>query len=354
MDYKAAAALAAAGIGCVCLGMKAPGPEPEPEPEPEPRQLPVNDAPVEGAPSAILGSVLPPALFAAVRSDFFRVVESDFEPPEKEDSFTFGTYWFSLRGDSGPPRNAIEAAALAISRTDAFRSLVDVDSLAGVEWWFQEQGDEDAAKDYHIDSDAHIVRGSDGANDVVLEKHPTLSSVFYLDDFGGGTAAFGQTKQPDTGKLVPRLPTSAVVSFPHPNQLFVFRGDLFHGVLATTERGPADAERSRFTLLYNWWSERPHGPCELPQEFAFGPPSVRSAVLTVAKRLSSITADGGCSFGQSSHLADWQSQQLPKGLAALERRTGSPLRVSYGVAADSELADSSLQDPDDWTETADQ
>jgi hypothetical protein len=318
---------------CVA-GMRLPGPglepdpelEPEPEPEPEqqPRpeqQLPVDSAPIDGCPAAVLGGVLSPSLFAAVKGDFFRVVESDFEPPEKEDSFTFGTYWFSRCGN---------------------------------EWWFQEQGDEDAAKDYHIDSDARIIRGADGTNDVVLENHPTVSSVFYLDDFGGGTAAFGQTKQPESGKLVPRLPTSAVVSFPHPNQLFVFRGDLFHGVLATTERAPADAERSRFTLLYNWWSGRPHGPCELPEDFAFGPPPASLTAATVATQLSWVATDGECSFGQSQHLPDWQSQRLPRELAAVERRCGAPLRISYGGNADSEAAERWLADPEDWTETGDQ
>ena len=87
-------------------------------------------------PSAVLAGALPPALFAQLDGQFRRVLESDYEPPYKEDSLTFGTFWVDL---SRAPRNAIEAAAVVICRSAAFRELVDADRLAGAEWWWQEQ-----------------------------------------------------------------------------------------------------------------------------------------------------------------------------------------------------------------------
>lgn len=306
----------------------------EPEPESASRLV---GAPATACPAVVLGSVLSAELFEQVRRDFFRVVESEFEPPEKEDSFTSGTYWFSLpaAGQHVAPRNAIEAAAIAISRSRPFRELVDVDEIAGVEWWFQEQGAEDAAKDYHTDCDVQITRGIGGQDDIVVERRPHLSSVFYLDEFGGPTVVFGQT-EPETGAgLSPRLPTTALASFPYPNQFLVFRGDLFHGVLATTQPNPT--ERSRFTLLFNWWPERPHGPASLPPCFAFG--------QTFEPTTSSDDGDGTMrrrecvewvapdrkSFAQSGHLPAWQAQQLPSELESVARTPGAPLQITYGT-----------------------
>jgi hypothetical protein len=324
-----------------------PAPEPQPEPEPEPELRPIIDAPADSCPTAVLADVLDAVLFERARRDFFRVVESEFEPPYKEDSFTSGTYWFSLpaAGEAAAPRNAIEAAAVSISRSAPFRELVDVGRVAGVEWWFQEQGAEDTAKDYHTDCDVQIKRGTDGQDDVVIERRPALSSVFYLDDFGGPTVVFGQTEV--AAGLSPRWPTRAVASFPHPNQLFVFRGDLFHGVLATTQPNPT--ERSRFTLLYNWWLDRPHGPADLPACFAFddtdaarseqvasscsnGNDSVTEGEISPRRRehVEWGGSSGSCAFSQSGHLPAWRAQQLPEELASVARSPGAPLHIAYG------------------------
>jgi hypothetical protein len=316
--------------------------EPEPEPEPESESEPASSSTLAGAPATacpavVLRSVLGTELFDQVRRDFFRIVESEFEPPEKEDSFTSGTYWFSLpaAGQHATPHNAIEAAAITISRSPQFREFVDVEELAGVEWWFQEQGAEDAAKDYHTDCDVQITRGIGGQDDVVVERRPHLSSVFYLDDFGGPTVVFGQTEPESGAGLSPRLPTTAVASFPHPNQFLVFRGDLFHGVLATTQPNPT--ERSRFTLLLNWWPERPHGPVDLPPCFAFGQtlePTTSSGTGDSDMRQREYVewvAPGHKSFTQSGHLPAWQAQQLPSELERVARPPGAPLRIRYGA-----------------------
>ena len=325
--------------------------QPEPEPEPEPRRL--VGAPTSACPAVVLGSVLDAELFERVRRDFFRVVESEFQPPEKDDSFTSGTYWFSLpaAGQGAAPRNAIEAAAIAISCSEPFRELLNVGSLTGVEWWFQEQGPEDAAKDYHTDCDVQIKRGHGAQGDVVVERRPLLSSVFYLDDFGGPTVVFGQTEPESGARLSPRLPRSAVASFPHPNQLLVFRGDLFHGVLATTQPNPT--ERSRFTLLLNWWSDRPHGPADLPPCFVFAqrhePTSCAAGADRACRReYAEWAAPDHASFAQSGHLAAWQAQRLPGELERVARTPGAPLRITYAAPVPEQ--DSGEDSEKDWTE----
>ena len=327
------------------------------EPEPEPAAaLRLVGAPTTACPAVVLESVLDTRLFEQVRRDFFRVVESEFEPPEKEDSFTSGTYWFSLpvAGQHTTPHNAIEAAAIAISRSQTFRELANVDEIAGVEWWFQEQGAEDAAKDYHTDCDVQITRGTGGQDDVVVERRPHLSSVFYLDDFGGPTVVFGQTEPESGAGLTPRLPTSAVASFPHPNQLLVFRGDLFHGVLATTQPNPT--ERSRFTLLLNWWPERPHGPADLPPCFAFGqtvePTNASDISDNGMRRRDTVewVASDRKSFAQSGHLPAWQAQRLPSELESVARSPGAPLRITYGAPLPQQ--DTVEDSEKDWPEAA--
>ena len=60
---------------------------------------------------------------------------------------------------------------------------------------------------------------------------PIASSVFYFDKVGGGTAVAAQTESMETGDLLPQLPDKVLVSFPRKNQLLLFRGDLYHGVL---------------------------------------------------------------------------------------------------------------------------
>lgn len=62
--------------------------------------------------------------------------------------------------------------------------------------------------------------------DGTLKRHPCVSSVFYLDDVGGGTAVFGQTTC--DGALTPALPSHVAVAFPMPNQLLLFQGDRLH------------------------------------------------------------------------------------------------------------------------------
>ena len=175
-----------------------------------------------------------------------------------------------------------------------------------------------------------------GADDEVIESHATLSSVFYLDDFGGPTVAFGQTQQ--EGSLSPASPTSVAVSFPHPNQLFVLRGDLFHGVLGTAQPNPE--QRSRFTLLFNWWPERPFGPSDLPDCFAFGhSAATEGETPEPSQRRTAIEWRATVPFVESDQLPDWRAQRLPLELSEIDRGPGCPLVLSYPSLPDGRQAE---------------
>merc|ERR1711939_536097 len=130
-----------------------------------------------------------PDLFSELFVDYKRVVESDYDPPGNPDSLTFGTYWFQLKGRSRPPKNAIEQTILQLSSHPLMRSLLDIDSFEGAEWWFQEQDSDDAPKEFHTDVDLH--RDADGN---FISKNPDVASVFYFDAIGGPTVVFGQKR----------------------------------------------------------------------------------------------------------------------------------------------------------------
>jgi len=91
------------------------------------------------------------------------------------------------------------------------------------------------------------------ADGTTLKRHPCVSSVFYLDDVGGGTAVFGQTRHWGScgvvdGALTPALPSHVAVAFPKPNQLLLFQGDRLHagGSLTALAHHPqAGVERER-------------------------------------------------------------------------------------------------------------
>jgi hypothetical protein len=68
------------------------------------------------------------------------------------------------------------------------------------------------------------------ADGTSVKRHPSVSSVFYLNDIGGGTVVFGQTRDLRSlhGALAPALPSHVAVAFPTRNQLLVFQGDRLH------------------------------------------------------------------------------------------------------------------------------
>jgi hypothetical protein len=255
-----------------------------------------------------------------------------------------------------------------------------------VRCWAASQGPEDCPKEYHADKDVHIKRAAAGsaAADEIVEQNPAFSSVFYFDDMcapcatwrfvyclsaararsGGPTVAFGQRQHQET--LSPSSPTQLMLAFPSPNQLFVFGGELFHGVLHPPP-GSELRTQDRFTLPINWWHSRPYGPVDLPACFCFaeldqsgacaGPSDVVTAAAGSALGLAPEPEPEQRVRGQTpawlgmellnvtthcvdvpfvthqEHLSAWRSQHVPQELLELEETAHgggrSPLRAIY-------------------------
>jgi hypothetical protein len=177
-------------------------------------------------------------------------------------------------------------------------------------------------------------------------------------------------------------------------QLFVFRGDLLHGVLAPDEatakanaerRSPlrTEADGDRKTLLFNWWTERPPGPADLPPCFAWGacgggklprgteqkgglPPdrskptpaaAIAAGAPPTMRRLSAVpwsTARPFVSSELEHQLGEWRAQRLPVWLAEecrLPTQGGRPLVLAYGCGADGRACGGDTAGMvDNWTE----
>jgi len=264
---------------------------------------------------AMFRDVLPPGLLIRVREDVLKVLESDYSPPPNPNSLTFGTFWWSPHA---LPCNAIEEA-IAWMREAVLPGVLEVGAMAGAEWWLQDTDCDDQPKEFHTDCDVQVA--DDGSS---MRRHPCMSSVFYLDSMGGGTVVAGQAKGPE-GDLSPPLPRDMAVAFPHPNQLLVFGGELYHAVLHPNQEFPHGA--SRRTLLVNWWPSRPSGPADLPHAFSFarsgrevlppstGPPA--SAPRPV--RFLALVMEGPF----VEHLAEWAGQRLPAAIPLVAAASSS-------------------------------
>jgi hypothetical protein len=137
--------------------------------------------------------------------------------------------------------------------------LPDSDSLKGVEWWVRSRT---AAISMHL----HFDRDESLARSTGKMRHPSFSSVLYLDDAGGPTLILDQTTCAGGTSLFPTRAERCILSPPKRNSFLIFPGYLRHGVLAD----PALAERNtppRRTLLLNWWDEQPAAPsCAMPPQ----------------------------------------------------------------------------------------
>ncbi|KAK3274527.1 hypothetical protein CYMTET_17289 [Cymbomonas tetramitiformis] len=167
-----------------------------------------------------------------------------------------------------------------------------------------------------------------------IKQHPAVSSVFYFDNIGGATAVFGQTKCPDKAGLLPVLPSDVAFTLPYPNQLFLFRGDLYHAVTHAPET-PGHMRptslRPRRTLLINWWRTRPGGPADLPPCFIFDPSCASEGLLENEatseqhKRVPPCQSD--LNFEFEHDMEDWRQQKIP--LHLLGDHGTPPMMVLY-------------------------
>lgn len=172
----------------------------------------------------VFDNVVPPSLYPRLLADYMRVVTSEYnlvENEEKDNSLTSGSYWFPL---ASACHNTIEEFIHYLSNAPAVRKVIDMDSVSGAEWWYQEQDHLDQPKELHTDCDIEVL-----ANGSCTTSNPLVSSVFYISGVGGPTAVFDQVKK-DDGGLHPMFPSQAVISFPHPNRILFFTGNLYHMV----------------------------------------------------------------------------------------------------------------------------
>eukprot|EP00418_Pyrodinium_bahamense_P002454 CAMPEP_0179012402 /NCGR_PEP_ID=MMETSP0796-20121207/1181_1 /TAXON_ID=73915 /ORGANISM="Pyrodinium bahamense, Strain pbaha01" /LENGTH=315 /DNA_ID=CAMNT_0020707851 /DNA_START=21 /DNA_END=968 /DNA_ORIENTATION=+ len=207
---------------------------------------------------ALIPDVLPLRLFLALQETVAAVFESERSSDDLPGSLCC-THWVHLDGKQQRVAHPIETAVAQLRELPDLQALLattpskSTEAVVGVEWWLQEQADDDEPKELHTDKD--VAFGSDGRSST---SYPLVSSVFYLCDVGGPTAVFHQRPSSEhLGTMEPPLPLKVCLAFPQVNQLLLFRGDLLHAVLHPPAwRKPSDAAPRR-TLLINWWAHRP-------------------------------------------------------------------------------------------------
>ena len=208
------------------------------------------DAPVQAYADA-----LPPALFEAVSRDATAVARDGMGSQDKFGKKT--TWWLALRDRKHralKPRSAIEAAIHHLFQRDFGAGDAEAHrSIAGAEWWIQEQASHDDIG-FHYDKDEAF------ATEQMTMKFPEVSTVTYLQADGAPTLVLNQTT-PDGNLEIPETPTEGWLCYPQRNKHLLFRGNLQHGVSGRLSRAPRSAALgSRRTLLINWWREAPLPP----------------------------------------------------------------------------------------------
>jgi hypothetical protein len=196
----------------------------------------------------LYSDVLPVALFRRMARSVREVGTERLENSYRTN------FWFAL---DAPPRNVVEEAIVRLCRV-----VRPGPRCIGAEWWLGRLA-------YGQSLPMHFDR------DMTLEKrtgqvaHPLWSSILYLNRFPTSpTVILDQVLGRDRFSLVPSVPRYGKVIEPVPNRYVVYRGDLYHGVVAS----PAARERAarsgkarkaaglRLTLLVNYWDRRPLPP----------------------------------------------------------------------------------------------
>lgn len=123
------------------------------------------------------------------------------------------------------------------------------EGVEGAEWWIRVRPCNEF-KGLHFDKDESLFEKEK------LYRYPEFASIFYVDEQGGETVVLDQRKDGISHKLVPEAPTSGVLIKPKPNSFAIFPGNLYHGVLPTSQN-QSDKAGNRITLLINWWRNKP-------------------------------------------------------------------------------------------------
>src|SRR5258706_6796365 len=153
-------------------------------------------------------------------------------------------FWFAL---DALPRNVAEEAILRLCRM----ARPGRRCIGAERWLGRLRFGESLDLHFHRDMELQEPDGQ------VL--HPLKSSILYLNRFDSSpTVVTEQTLGSDGHTLVPAVAPSGRAIVPEPNSYLVYRGDLYHGVIADTAgRPPAGL---RLTLLANFWDRRPLPP----------------------------------------------------------------------------------------------
>ena len=242
--------------------------------------------------------------------DFTTIRSKDFEPEEKPNSLTSGTYWLDLNKEVSP-RNAIEAYILEVTKSSPVAGLEN--KACGAEWWWQQQEFDDGPKEYHTDCDICYGEGTE-----TKLSYPLVSSVLYCSPSGGPTVVFDQEKF--EGDLTPSIPSKYVLSFPKLGRLLLFHGKLYHGVL----QSPIPKDCPRITLLVNWWTTRPNGPHDLPPIFNLN--TTTTSYPEVKRSLSSLgmpVVVSRKSFLDDDHEKSLEDNKIPTTLQEQLSESGS-------------------------------
>jgi len=268
---------------------------------------------------SVFRDVLPPSSLAALLEEVIMLDDSEYEAPDDPRAFTSGSYWCPVNQPHFVPRNLVEKYICGLAGLDSFRQAVDVSRMAGAEWWIQGQDPGEAPKGFHTDCNIYMSDTGDS-----ITRNPDVASVFYLRGAGGPTAVFAQRSV--SSDLVPAEPPAAVVVFPSPSQLMLFSGDLYHGVLwAASTRHHTD---TRYTLLVNWWTERPSGGIhDLPSCFETDaelpePPQTEHADSGM-QTVPQVEYTGGL----ASTCEAWEAQTVPRKIADAWDSNGYPAAV---------------------------
>lgn len=163
-------------------------------------------------------------------------------------------FWFPL---DARPGNIVEEVILRLSR------LVRPEAgCIGVEWWLGRLAYGQSLA-LHFDRDMAL---QSRTGQVV---HPLWSSILYLNRFPSSpTVVLDQILGADQKSLIPPVAKSGKAIPPIRNQYVVYRGNLYHGVIAEpasrstvpTSNGGEKSNEMRLTLLINYWDRRPLPP----------------------------------------------------------------------------------------------
>jgi len=164
------------------------------------------------------------------------------------------TFWFPIGAE---PTNIVEQCVSKL-----YALVRPGPKCIGMEWWLGRLkfGEE---LPFHTDRDRSL------RHETGQIVHPLWSSILYLNRFPSSpTVVLDQILGADQKSLIPPVAKSGKAIPPIRNQYVVYRGNLYHGVIAEpasrstvpASNGGEKSNEMRLTLLINYWDRRPLPP----------------------------------------------------------------------------------------------